>query len=355
MKHRRTACVLPLLLATAIPSAEMHAHPDHEQPVDHAADGAHHTVAGQAGQPARPSRDRPRRERMEPVELPQPEVTVTIEDGYRVIRSNGLPSHSTGSFPNAGNPNAIRAQSHERRLPLVPRIAEEPIVARPEFGIALNGVIFDAGTGEFWTATNSRAFGGGSEWNYEALGGGVPLGLDSNHAHVQQSGKYHYHGVPTGLLEQLKEAKGDGVMIHVGWAYDGFPIYAGWGHDEPGDAASPMKVLTSSYQLKAGERPESPEGPGGPYDGTFGLDYEYVEGSGDLDECNGRFGVTPEFPHGTYYYVITPEFPSIPRLWKGEPDDSIGGARDQQRQNRPRRRGGPGPRGEGPGEGAPRR
>ena len=30
----------------------------------------------------------------------------------------------------------------------------------------------------------------------------------------------------------------------------------------------------------------------------------YVDGLGTLDEANGRSGVTPEFPNGTYYYII---------------------------------------------------
>ena len=51
--------------------------------------------------------------------------------------------------------------------------------------------------------------------------------------------------------------------------------------------------------------------------GTFVNDYTYVDRSGSLDENNGRFCVTPEFPQGTYAYFITvsatnvPEFPYI--------------------------------------------
>ena len=47
-------------------------------------------------------------------------------------------------------------------------------------------------------------------------------------------------------------------------------------------------------------------------------DYEYVEGYGDLDRCNGRFGVTPEFPIGIYYYVVTDDFPFFTRCLKGK-------------------------------------
>ena len=52
--------------------------------------------------------------------------------------------------------------------------------------------------------------------------------------------------------------------------------------------------------------------------GAFTQDFQYVEGSGDLDECNGRIGVTPEFPDGIYYYVVTDDFPYFSRSLKGE-------------------------------------
>jgi hypothetical protein len=58
-------------------------------------------------------------------------------------------------------------------------------------------------------------------------------------------------------------------------------------------------------------------------DGTFTADFEYVAGSGDLDECHGRFGVTPEHPEGIYHYYVTDEFPFIGRSWRGEPDESF--------------------------------
>jgi hypothetical protein len=53
--------------------------------------------------------------------------------------------------------------------------------------------------------------------------------------------------------------------------------------------------------------------------GAFTQDYEYSAGSGDLDECNGRVGVTPEFPCGTYHYYITDTYPYIQRCVKGTP------------------------------------
>jgi hypothetical protein len=112
-------------------------------------------------------------------------------------------------------------------------------------------------------------------------------------------------------------------MLLVGYAADGFPIYAENGYAKADDAASPLKKLVSSYRMKTGSRPKGDEGPGGKYDGTFVQDYEYVAGNGDLDECNGRTGVTPEYPAGTYYYVLTETFPFVPRMFRGEPDPSF--------------------------------
>jgi hypothetical protein len=236
------------------------------------------------------------------------EVSIKIEGTTRVIRSNGIPDHTPGQFPNRGNPNAISPQQYEFRVSAEPQAAAAPISSGGAwFGVALNGVPFEPGTAEFWK--------GERRWNYEALGGSINLGMDQNNAHVQPTGAYHYHAVPTGLVSNLG---GDGkVMRLLGWAADGFPIYSAYGPTDEKDSASALKKLRSSWQVKKGTRDS---GPGGKYDGTFTADFEFVQGSGDLDECNGRFEVTPEFPKGTYAYHITEEFPWISRSWKGTPD-----------------------------------
>jgi hypothetical protein len=144
------------------------------------------------------------------------------------------------------------------------------------------------------------------------------LGVDASHAHVQPNGAYHYHGIPAALVHDLTGGKDKAVI--VGWAADGFPIYNNVGHADPKDAASPLKALRSSYRVKSGKRDG---GPGGAYDGTFVADYEYVAGLGDLDECNGRFAVTAEYPEGIYQYVLTEQFPYVPRMFRGTPDSSF--------------------------------
>lgn len=298
-----------------------------------------HIGHNHAEQPDKRSVQSPKQGRppmMEKVELPEPSVTIRVDGEFRVMTTNTLPDHEIGEFPNPNNPNALRSVEREIRIPLNPELADRRIPSRPEFGVGLNGVIFDSGTGEFWTVSGER---GRSAWNYDAGSekNQGRFGVDFNHGHIQPTGKYHYHGVPTALVESLgSEHVHDGhvhEMIQLGWAFDGFPVYAPYGYEDPDDATSGITELASSYRLKEGDRPGLPDGPGGAYDGTYSADYEYVEGLGDLDESNGRTGVTPEFPDGTYYYVITDEFPSIPRTWVGTPDASM-------------RRGGPGGQGE---------
>ncbi len=258
-----------------------------------------------------------------------------IEGDKRIFRSNGIPNHTVAPFPNRSNPHTIAEQHYHFTAPAAPEVAEQPTpMIRQPFGIALNGVLFDPGTAEYYQ--NDRS----SEWNYEALSSGTrPLGLDSNHAHVQPNGAYHYHGLPTTLVNEL--AKDTDGMILVGWAADGFPIYATYGYKDASNANSSLAKLTSSYRIKQGKRPRGEGSPGGNYDGSFTLDYEYITGNGDLDECGGRFGVTPEFPEGTYYYVLTDDYPFIPRLFKGTPDPSFNTRGNRRGREHGERRGPP--------------
>ena len=260
----------------------------------------------------------------------QNDVKIEVTGNVRSISANNIPEHFVGRFPNRGNPNTIKPQKAEFKLPLKPQANERFTPARTAVGIFLNGVLMEAGTGEFWTG------GSGAPWNYEALGGAVALGLDENYGHVQPTGKYHYHGLPTGYLKDVALSSNKHSPI-VGWAFDGFPVYALYGYLAPTDPTSKVIEMTSSYRLKSGERPAPPEGPGGTYDGAFTDDYEYVAGSGTLDECNGCFVKTPEFPDGTYAYFLTNQWPVIFRNYRGTP------------AIRPERGpGGPPPRGGGP-------
>ncbi|MBP6350526.1 MAG: YHYH protein [Candidatus Obscuribacter sp.] len=242
-------------------------------------------------------------------------LSITVSGGYRYVKSDGLPDHSTGQFPNQGNPNSISEQSYSFKMPVNGRLnGNITALNHSPFGVAINGVVFDPGTAEYWN--NDRSSG----WHMEAMYLGQRLGLDWSNAHVQPNGAYHYHGLPEGILQKFKSA---GKPVLVGWAADGFPIYAQYGYRSAREASGALVKLKSSYCLKRGNRPGGGSGPGGTYDGLYEEDFEYVANLGDLDQCNGRTGVTPEYPQGTYYYVITETYPFIPRCYHGTPDPSF--------------------------------
>jgi len=246
------------------------------------------------------------------------EFSMSNQNQDRHIKANGISMHDTGFFPNSGNPNVIHEQQYSLTVPLNPRLNAAGIIQvwGYNFGIAVNGVPFDPGAAE-WYLGDRR-----SKWQYAALSGAIKLGLDENFAHVQPSGEYHYHGTPTGLLQNQNVMPSNHSPI-IGWAADGYPVYAMYGYQNALDSSTPVIELSSSYKLKTGQRPQGAHEPGGRYDGTFTNDYEYIAKAGALDECNGRYGITPDYPEGTYAYFLSARWPVIPRCFMGKPDPSF--------------------------------
>ncbi|MFK7786479.1 MAG: YHYH protein [Crocinitomicaceae bacterium] len=257
--------------------------------------------------------------------------------GARIIKSNSIPDHLTGEFPNSGNPNTIKPQDNSYSLMLKPKYTGKVTPGQGySFGILLNGVEVDPYSGEFFQGRN----GTNREWNINALTSSVNLGTDCNNAHVQPNGKYHYHGTPTAYLQSLNL---DGTkMVKIGYAADGFPIYYKYGYNDSDD----LIELSSGYKLKSGNRyGDGRSAPNGPYDGTYFQDYEYDSELSLLDECNGRFGRTPE-SENEYYYVFTDNFPSSPLCFMGEPSDGFNhrmGGDQQMGGGRPQGQGAPDP------------
>ena len=242
----------------------------------------------------------------------------------RVLTANGLPDHDIGAFPSDANANTVAEQTIAATFTLSP--AKTETMSTPEvIGYALNGVQFDAVTtgscnftGDDCSLTDSSGI-----WSIEAIGQtSFDFGSDDNNGYVKEDGAYRYHGMPEGLL--TNQGANDAVMTLIGWAADGFPIYGRHGHTIADDVDSGLSVMTSSYQQvddAEGVRPLTDTYPLG----TFTQDWQYVAGSGDLDECNGRTGVTPEFPEGIYHYFATDSYPYIQRCVKGliETDNAV--------------------------------
>ncbi|OYT92130.1 MAG: hypothetical protein CFE43_10395 [Burkholderiales bacterium PBB3] len=249
----------------------------------------------------------------------------------RVLAANGVPDHAVGTFPNSNNPNTITVQSVAASYTLAPTYSGTATTmggAAGTTGYVLNGVKIDAGTAgtcpaNASTSSSCSLIGNSGAWSIEALTQTVfKFGADINNAHVQPGGQYHYHGMPEGFI--TLRGGGPTKMTLIGWAADGFPIYARYGYSVAANASSALKVMTGSYKLKttiSATRPTTTVAPLG----TFAQDWEYVAGSGDLDECNGRSGVTPEFPAGTYHYFATDSYPFLQRCVKGTVTTTGGG------------------------------
>jgi hypothetical protein len=253
----------------------------------------------------------------------------STSDGFRLISANSIPEHKVGLFgevQGALNPNEISEQDESYTITNTPTLASSFTALLGEdgidyrFGILFNGVELDPIAAEPFPHEGILSENVNWEWNLEATN--VDLGLDCSNAHVQPSGQYHYHGSPDLYLEDLVVETNQ--MTLIGYAADGFPIYYKYAYTDATDATSEVVEMTSSYQLKTGDRPgDGVTAPCGEYDGVYSADYEYVSDLGTLDEANGRTGITPEYPEGTYYYVITESFPIIPRYFKGTPSDSF--------------------------------
>ncbi|MBK8627334.1 MAG: YHYH protein [Saprospiraceae bacterium] len=255
-----------------------------------------------------------------------PSVKIEIVGTNRVITANSIPNHKVGLFGNVSgslNPNAIKAQNKTYTITNQPLKATQffPLTNATtnslwSFGVLLNGVELDPIAAEPWPHQGLMATNVNWEWNLEATN--VKIGLDCNNAHVQPTGKYHYHGSPILYLQNANIPSN--TMTLVGYAADGFPVYYKYAYTNATDANSAVIAMTSSYRLKSGKRPgDGVTAPCGSYDGVYSNDYEFVSGLGTLDQANGREGVTPEYPTGTYYYLITDDFPNIPRYFRGTP------------------------------------
>ncbi|MDO8277173.1 MAG: YHYH protein [Burkholderiaceae bacterium] len=240
---------------------------------------------------------------------------IACTGSQRTFTGTGVPDHAPGTFPNANNPTAISSQNVRFTTTVNPAVITTGSVAVDHIlGYAKNSVKFDPSTAESYQNQGI--------WKIEALNQTYfRFGTDSSNAHVQPNGAYHYHGMPEGLI--TLQNKGTGMTL-VGFAVDGFPIYARYGYTVAGNAASGTKVMSSSWRLKTTPSTGRPATSTVAM-GTFTQDYEYVAGLGDLDECNGRVGVTPEFPSGIYHYYITDSFPYIQRCVKGTAASTTGG------------------------------
>jgi hypothetical protein len=301
------------------------------------------------------------------------------------IRSSGLSSHIMGPwYLDAAHKMAFpNYPTNEHVLYKIPRTATNATTKTANSGGAIGYFVDGVAMFNSWDAyswngtTNVQGAGNGSSWNRDAY---VNEGasFDPNNAH-QAGGQHHYHANPPALRYLL----GDHVDFNsvskaytestntatkhspiLGWVADGWPIYGPYGYAVSNNASSGVRRMISGYVLRNGQngtdnltntvRANSPawairlygSNSPGPANLTYypvGIYMEdnawlgdltnsqtgqkYIMGTDfDLDEYNGRWCVTPEFPNGTYAYFVaissngTPVFPyNIGRGYYGNP------------------------------------
>jgi hypothetical protein len=171
---------------------------------------------------------------------------------------------------------------------------------------------------------------GDGKWERDAVLAEMP-GFDCSKGHPAM-GNYHHHQNPSAYDLDLSVLSSicdmyaaDGLYAidaaqHsplIGFAYDGFPIYGAYGYANA-DGTGGITRMKSGYQLRNittrtvwADGTDVLDGPAvsATYPlGFFIQDYEFVSHPGQddyLDEHNGRFCVTPEYPGGIYSYFAT--------------------------------------------------
>ncbi len=263
--------------------------------------------------------------------------TIEYSNNWVYIHTHGIPTYVTGPYLD-GNPSVASDQNAIFKMPLNPtqNTGTPTATSGGNIGLFINGVaLFDYRDGASWkSSTNSLAGGpyggmGDGVWNRDAVVGELG-GFDCSKGHPAM-GNYHHHQNPSAFDLDLQVIStvcnlydADGLYAidsteHsplIGFAYDGFPIYGAYGYKNA-DGSGGIVRIKSSYNLRNitvrntysnGSSVTAGPAVSGTYPlGYFREDYEYIAPTSDdyLDEHNGRFCVTPEYPAGIYCYFAT--------------------------------------------------
>lgn len=298
------------------------------------------------------------------------------------VRSTGLASYHMGPWLNGAFPNL---PANQKLLYRVPRTNGVPAAKTEngggQIGLFVDGVeMFNSWDAFYWNGTTDTSGAGTGYWNRDAYVNEGPT-FDPGNAHQQNTGVYHYHANPIGLRYLLGDhvdysptaktyAEATNAPTQhspiLGWVADGFPIYGPYGYANATNPASGIRRMVSGYVIRNGSygtsnltangRTTIPQwavrltgvssNQAGPSVSTsyplgrYMEDNDYLgdlpntnTGSNyqqsvdfDLDQYNGRYCVTPDFPNGTYAYFVAisasgaPVFPyNIGRGYYGSP------------------------------------
>jgi hypothetical protein len=260
---------------------------------------------------------------------------VYYSGNYVYVLANGVPGYITGPFLD-GNPSITTSQNGIYKFPLHPQQnTGTPInTTGGNIGLFINGVaLFDYRDGVAWNPTSNALCGGPGNppcpggplanmaWNRDAVLA-EKRGFDCAKGHPAQ-GNYHHHQNPSAFkldrkiistICNLYDADGLYLMDStqhaplIGFAYDGFPIYGAFAYQGINGTGG-ITRMKSGYQLKNMTTRTNGPAVNTTYPlGYFREDYEFISHTGQsdyLDEHNGRFCITPEYPNGIYAYFCT--------------------------------------------------
>jgi len=263
--------------------------------------------------------------------------TVQYSANWVYVSTQGIPTYITGPFLD-GNPSLASSQNAIFKISLFPveNTGTPTNTSGGNIGIFINGVaLFDYRDGVSWkNSTGALAGGplggmGDGIWNRDAIVA-ERGGFDCSKGHPAM-GNYHHHQNPSAFNLDLTVIStvcdiyaADGLYaidstIHsplIGFAYDGFPIYGAYSYKNT-DGTGGIVRMKSGYELRNittrtvyADGSDVTDGPAvnGTYPlGLFREDYEYIASAEPdyLDEHNGRFCITPEYPTGIYCYFAT--------------------------------------------------
>ncbi len=263
--------------------------------------------------------------------------SVKYSTSWVYVATNGVPAYPTGPFMD-GNPSQATAQNAIFKISLNPvqNTATPSPTTGGNIGIFINGVaLFDYRDGVSWQNSTGTLKGGplggtgDGVWNRDAIVA-ERAGFDCSKGHPAM-GNYHHHQNPSAfkLDKQVLSTicnlyDADGLYLidstkHsplLGFAYDGFPIYGAYAYKNTNGTGGIVR-MKSSYGLRSiSTRTTYSDGStvtAGPTVNTtypigyFREDYQYMKhtATDSLDEHNGRFCITPEYPAGIYAYFCT--------------------------------------------------
>ena len=311
-------------------------------------------------------------------------IQVSSSANWVYLRTTGLGTHVMGpwygnaahTMPFASYPANMGVLYRIPRTPTIP--AAKSLTGLGAIGYFVDGVAafdnrdaFSYATAANTDASPMNGLRGDAVWNREAYANEGQT-FDPAYAH-QAMTNHHYHAnapavryllgdhVDFNPATKLYTESTGPVTAHspiVAWLEDGLPVYGPYGYASPLDPKSGLRRMISGYVKRDGANGTSnlaatgrtvlpawaaraqnrsatlPAAVYGPSVspayalGHFIEDYDYLGDLGksqgpdfDLNEYNVRFGVTPEFPNGTWAYFLTietdgtPRFPNMVNRW----------------------------------------